>query len=923
MANKTMSNLQKVTRVSNLKEATTISNGDVLLVETATETLKVTKGNLLKEVNEELNAKSDANHTHDEYVTESELNSKGLATEMFVTNKIAEAQLGNDGGNMDLSGYATTEYVDQEVGKTNAQLSELDEQKATKTELEVEKKRIDNLVALPEGSTTGDAELIDIRVGADGNTYDSAGSAIRSQFIKQNNVLDTYNKVIFDKLDVVEDVTNKITKEENTYGIIKEARVYNGGLIADNTMLAYCYYTDDECQFDVSNISNSTSNPSQLWTAYSDRMGTSESILPAYSSGVKSNNTTLERADLLDFPSEVKMVVFFKAKSDTSPLSVVKHSKENSKNSLVNKVSLLEEKSKNVVDLNYISEIVTNDGYDFDDAVVKARFYADRNEHRKKYVTDTSKTVYLSPNNGNDLNDGLTPDTPFKTFEKATASLIDGDTLLIERGSIIRDVCTFTTRLRGILIDSYGDDILPNPIFDNLLPIDTNQIEKVEGYNYVYRYKKYYEASKTNVTNMQCYLDGKRMGDIQSINGTPNPSNKHITSFIEALNELESNPNNSAWFSGYENGDTWSEGEYYFYFSLNDSPQNHKIEVTNHVVPCLLDMYRLYDYDMRHIDTRGSAGKDGWGVGTNCFLEDCNIYDHCHHGFLGFNGFMKCLNCKSESKGGAIGYQFHYYGSSKEEAMNQELIYIDCKTISARQLGSAFNGHMTANDGKYYSAMYILDCYCENVGAVVGGSNIKRFFIKNLKIDNVGCIGTVISDTLINNVRGSLYRGTKCSILGQDSYSNVVMCGVIVNQTIYDGLGGVVYTEYPNEMRDTSLKANIKDSIFLITKPSCNQSIPTLTGYLLTQPLYSEYNFENCVFAVDNSGNDVKQKLVYDATQENLKLKNCMLFGIQNNKLGTVFDNCEFDIDVSEMGELRYFQRTSYIDNGLLKRAVL
>ena len=115
MANKT---------VSNLKEVTTVSNSDVLLVETSTETLKVTKGNLLKEVNEELNAKSDANHTHDEYVTESELNSKGLATEMFVTNKIAEAQLGNDGGNMDLSGYATTEYVDQEVGKTNAQLSE-------------------------------------------------------------------------------------------------------------------------------------------------------------------------------------------------------------------------------------------------------------------------------------------------------------------------------------------------------------------------------------------------------------------------------------------------------------------------------------------------------------------------------------------------------------------------------------------------------------------------------------------------------------------------------------------------------------------------------------------------------------------------------------------------------------------------------
>ena len=78
MANKT---------VSNLKEVTTVSNNDVLLVETATETLKVTKSNLLKEVNEQLNTKSNTNHTHSE--------------------------------------YATTKYVDQEIEKTNTQLSEV------------------------------------------------------------------------------------------------------------------------------------------------------------------------------------------------------------------------------------------------------------------------------------------------------------------------------------------------------------------------------------------------------------------------------------------------------------------------------------------------------------------------------------------------------------------------------------------------------------------------------------------------------------------------------------------------------------------------------------------------------------------------------------------------------------------------------
>ncbi|MEI3636978.1 phage baseplate upper protein [Lactococcus lactis subsp. lactis] len=61
--------------------------------------------------------------------------------------------------------------------KYDEQLAE----KANQTALNVEKARIDSFTTLAVGSTTGDAELIDGRTGADGITYANIGGAVRGQ----------------------------------------------------------------------------------------------------------------------------------------------------------------------------------------------------------------------------------------------------------------------------------------------------------------------------------------------------------------------------------------------------------------------------------------------------------------------------------------------------------------------------------------------------------------------------------------------------------------------------------------------------------------------------------------------------------------------------------------------------------------------
>lgn len=99
-----------------------------------------------------------------------------------------------------IKAYVDPIYTEYET-RVDGRLSEQDES------ISVLVSRMDTFASLPPGSTSGNAELLDIRVGADGVTYDSAGNAVRTQF-----------KNVTDDVANVENGVNYLKKETVTDG---------------------------------------------------------------------------------------------------------------------------------------------------------------------------------------------------------------------------------------------------------------------------------------------------------------------------------------------------------------------------------------------------------------------------------------------------------------------------------------------------------------------------------------------------------------------------------------------------------------------------------------------------------------------------------------------------------------------------------
>lgn len=97
------------------------------------------------------------------------------------------AQTVNNIDNVNVSDTKTysNKKIEEKFTNVDAQFNTIEQKKADKTEVDIERKRLDNIIA-NNNNTEGNSELVDVRIGADGTVYDCAGKSVREQFNTNN-----------------------------------------------------------------------------------------------------------------------------------------------------------------------------------------------------------------------------------------------------------------------------------------------------------------------------------------------------------------------------------------------------------------------------------------------------------------------------------------------------------------------------------------------------------------------------------------------------------------------------------------------------------------------------------------------------------------------------------------------------------------
>ena len=535
-------------------------------------------------------------------------------------------------------------------------------------------------------------------------------------------------------------------------------------------------------------------------------------------------------------------------------------------------------------------------------------------------MTSASKIVYVDTVGGNDDDNGLSQDTAVKTLTKANEILIDGDTLLIKRGSVF--IAEETIEKNGIIIDCYGDPTKEKPTSYNLIDVtNSTNIEKVVGYQNIYRIAwENKGASGSDRAAIQVFVDGKACGD-WTIYTRYAPSDYDVITQEGAMKYLDENVDDAAWCDAYLNNgfsNGWEPGTNYIYFAVSFDAtdqatlNNRKIQITRSVGQ--LVKFTGKDTDLRNFIWQTIC----FNVVDPCkFNENVELYNFVRHGF-----HYECswfMNCKTDVLEG-IGKHYHYQPKN-DQTYYEEIIIFGCKAMSRRQdrQGELFDGHGTNTSTPVvtYNRAYVINCYAENLLYASDSPNIANTYIKNLVLKDCASISVYRNNTIIDGVFGTLNPISNTPIITTPSKNgNGLLKNVHLNINSENGGTYLMYDtgynkEYGNMVFD--------DVCLLVRKKAENAGNYELSTTFAFWNGNSNFKFKGCTFACKHDSG-VKENFARntdDTTDFSLmQFEDCIIAGIVNNKnLSndgiTWIDNTD-DLFLSE-----YLPRLMYVNGGL------
>ena len=144
-----------------------------------------------------------------------------------VQNKVINTALGTKADASTVSALSETVSGKADSSTVSALTSRVSQ---AETDIDTLDSRIDAIIALPDGSTTADAELVDIRTKADGTTAQSAGDAVREQTEALDSKIDYLSQI-----ELSRDYNESITIDLTNFKYYKRGRLNSNGTITESS----------------------------------------------------------------------------------------------------------------------------------------------------------------------------------------------------------------------------------------------------------------------------------------------------------------------------------------------------------------------------------------------------------------------------------------------------------------------------------------------------------------------------------------------------------------------------------------------------------------------------------------------------------------------------------------------------------------